>query len=392
MQRFHVFWQGINSEGQPCEGILIEAGGLEQIHQQLHHQGFFQLQINPVEPTQLQKPLSVAWLAEMTGQWKQLADSGLPLKDCLRFLIRSQSDPTNKFRLHNALRHLESGNSLQESFQIAQGFPDLFTRLMAVAENSDQLPTILRALQQLYVLQEQERQECWQLLRYPLTIAGFALAIFLATTILLVPLFRRLYLAQGDELFWLSASLLQLSDSLRLQPLPWLASLLTVALITISVHRKISISQILNWLPWLRRLQQTVQIQLYSQALALMTKVELPLLEALELASPLLPKNLLSRQLRIQKSLLQGRKLYQAYQEASFLNPEQLRLLDLGESSEQIAYAFQRIADHQLQQIQRDRQRLQTFLQPFFMVLVALMVLALLLALYMPLFQMGMTF
>ena len=122
-----------------------------------------------------------------------------------------------------------------------------------------------------------------------------------------------------------------------------------------------------------------------------MTKVELPLLDAHELASPLLPKNQLTRQLRIQQSLLQGRKLYQAYQEANFLTPEQLRLLDLEESGEQIAYAFQRIADHQLQQIQRDRQRLQAFLQPFFMVLVVLMVLALLLALYMPLFQMGMT-
>ena len=110
--------------------------------------------------------------------------------------------------------------------------------MLAVAENSDQLPTILRALQQLYVLQEQERQERWQLLLYPLTIAGFALAIFLATTILLVTLFRRLYLAQGDELFWLSASLLKLSDSLRLQPLPWLASLLTIALITILVLQK----------------------------------------------------------------------------------------------------------------------------------------------------------
>ena len=238
MQALQVFWQGINSEGQPCEGILIEAGGLEQIRQQLHHQGFFQLQINTVEPAQLQKPLRVAWLAEMTGQWKQLADSGLPLKDCWRFLIRNQNEPTNKFRLHNALRHLESGNSLQDSFQIAQGFPDLFTRLLAVAENSDQLPTILRALQQLYVLQKQVRQERWQLLRYPLTIAGFALAIFLATTILLVPLFRRLYLAQGDELFWLFASLLQLYDSLRLRPIPWLASLLTIALITILFHRK----------------------------------------------------------------------------------------------------------------------------------------------------------
>ena len=90
MQALQVFWQGINSEGQPCEGILTEVGGLEQIRQQLHHQGFFQLQINTVEPAQLQKPLRVAWLAEMTGQWKQLADSGLPLKDCLRFLIRTQ--------------------------------------------------------------------------------------------------------------------------------------------------------------------------------------------------------------------------------------------------------------------------------------------------------------
>ena len=53
MQALQVFWQGINSEGQPCEGILIEAGGLEQIRQQLHHRGFFQLQINTVEPAQL---------------------------------------------------------------------------------------------------------------------------------------------------------------------------------------------------------------------------------------------------------------------------------------------------------------------------------------------------
>ena len=51
MQALQVFWQGINSEGQPCEGILIEAGGLEQIRQQLHHQVFFQLQINTVSPT-----------------------------------------------------------------------------------------------------------------------------------------------------------------------------------------------------------------------------------------------------------------------------------------------------------------------------------------------------
>ena len=118
-----------------------------------------------------------------------------------------------------------------------------------------------------------------------------------------------------------------------------------------------------------------------------MTKVELTLLEALELASPLLSKSLLKRQLRIQQSLLQGRKLYQAYQEASFLAPKQLRLLNLGESSKQIAYAFQRIANHQLQQIQRDHLRLQAFLQPFLMVLVALMALALLLALYVPLFR-----
>jgi type II secretory pathway component PulF len=82
-----------------------------------------------------------------------------------------------------------------------------------------------------------------------------------------------------------------------------------------------------------------------------MTKVELTLLKALELPSPFLPKNLLTRHLKIQHSLLQDRKLYQAFQEASFLTPKQLQLLDLGEYSKHIAYAFQRIANHQLQQI-----------------------------------------
>ena len=41
MLALQVFWQEINSEGQPCEGILIEAGGLEQIRKQLHYLGFF---------------------------------------------------------------------------------------------------------------------------------------------------------------------------------------------------------------------------------------------------------------------------------------------------------------------------------------------------------------
>ena len=67
MQKLRVFWQGINREGQPCEGVLIEAGGLEHIRQQLYHHGFFQLQFNTVEPAQLQKQLRVAWLADMTG-------------------------------------------------------------------------------------------------------------------------------------------------------------------------------------------------------------------------------------------------------------------------------------------------------------------------------------
>ena len=85
----------------------------------------------------------------MTGQWKKFANSGLPIKDCLHFLISSQSNRTNKFRLHSVLLHLESGNSLKKSFQFAQSSPGLLARLLTVAENSDQLPTILRDLQQL---------------------------------------------------------------------------------------------------------------------------------------------------------------------------------------------------------------------------------------------------
>jgi type II secretory pathway component PulF len=110
-----------------------------------------------VEPTQLQKP-KVAWLAAITGQWKQLADSGLPLKDCLRFLVRSKSDPTYKFRLHHVLRHLESGNLQQESFPFEQVFQDLFTQLLAIAKILINYQKS-GGLQQFYDLKEQERQD-----------------------------------------------------------------------------------------------------------------------------------------------------------------------------------------------------------------------------------------
>jgi len=56
MQRLYSLLKEINSEGNPYEGILIEAFGLEQINQQLHHHGFLKLQINSVEPYQIQEP------------------------------------------------------------------------------------------------------------------------------------------------------------------------------------------------------------------------------------------------------------------------------------------------------------------------------------------------
>ena len=63
MQALQVFWQGINSEGLPCEGILIEAGGLEQIRQQLHHQEFFNCKSIPLSQPNYRNLLEyLGWL------------------------------------------------------------------------------------------------------------------------------------------------------------------------------------------------------------------------------------------------------------------------------------------------------------------------------------------
>ena len=389
MSAVHVYWQGIDSAGRPAEGILQQEGSREKLRQQLHAQGKFQLQLWTINPHQLQRPLSAAWLLQVIQEWHQLAQSGMPLRKCLRFLIQAQSHPVHKYRLYRALQALEEGRSLEWAFRHAQGFPELFLRLLVVAENSDQLPLILQALLQLYQAEEHERRLRWKILRYPLTVLGFALLIFFATVLLLIPLFRRLYLSQGEDLFWLSGWLLHLSDSLRLQPLPWLlgslGSLLLLALLAPQIH----------WSHWTQRLpgwgslQRTLQLQLYAQALALMTQVNLPLLEALQLAESLLPDSQQVRHQRVQHSLLQGQSVFQAYQDADFFRPEQLRLLGLGESSEQLGYAYRHIAAQLQEDVQRERHRLQALLQPLSMMVIASLVLAILLALYLPLFQLG---
>ena len=67
MQELQISGRGSIAKDSLAKGFSNETGDLEQIRQYLHHRGFFQLQINTVEPAQLQKPFKLAWLAEMTG-------------------------------------------------------------------------------------------------------------------------------------------------------------------------------------------------------------------------------------------------------------------------------------------------------------------------------------
>jgi type II secretory pathway component PulF len=384
----HVYWQSVTQSGAPSEGAFVFQGNLKALQQHLYSQGHFQLQIQVIPTRDLHRLATDEWLQNFVTQWSQLSSSGLNLIECFRFLIRDQSRPFHKFVLCDVLQQLQQGKSLQAAFGAHVYFPPLFTRLLAVAENSDQLPEVLRALQQLYQQRVKARQERLKLLRYPLTIAGFASFIFLGCVIFLIPLFRNIYQTQGDQLFWLSRGLLIMSDSLRVNALYWLLGGGALMLsLWVTRHRWSAFPW--HWLPILGNLHHSTQVLLYAHAMRLMTKVQLPLQEALKLTEPLFTGPLHESCATVRDALLQGDSIFVAYRRSKIFEDDLLRLIALGESSEQISYAFGRIAEHQTERLEQERNRLNALVEPLTMALISLLVLALLLAMYLPLFQMG---
>jgi type II secretory pathway component PulF len=239
-----------------------------------------------------------------------------------------------------------------------------------------------------YQFQQSIMQEQKRLLNYPMVVFSIFIVLSLGSIIFMIPMIKRIYIGLGDELFWLTRVLLNLSDSLRIHPEYWIQGTLICGTLLVAIYRTLGFSWLLNLIPGGKRLRESMYILFYSRGMEIMLSTGVHLQEALTLAEEMLPWLLRKRIAPVRKAVDAEKSLRETYSMVPIFSPMSVKMIALGESSGHLSSSFGRIG-RQNQKSLKEMAWANTLIEQVLMILIAFGVLGFLLSMHLPLFEMS---
>ena len=384
----NFYWEGTDKQGSLHEGAL-ESHSREAAKAHLLQEGYYRVRFWKIESSRLHRVLNNNEVTEFLLQLHRLLKSGVELDDALGFAVHEQKDPVLSFLLCRIREDLRNGLSLSSALQRYRAFPKLVGKMIEVAESSGRLPEVLGMLLEFYQFQQSIIREQIRLLNYPLVVFSIFIVLSLGSVIFMVPMFKRMYAGLGDELFWLTRMLVNLSDSLRFHPESWILGTILSGILVVFIYRTLGWFWLLNLIPGGKRLQESVRMLFYSRGMEIMLSTGVHLQEALALAEEMLPKLLRKRIAPVREAVDSGKSLRDAYSMVPFFSPMFVKMIALGESSGHLPSSYARIGMQNQESLKKIMAWANTLIEPVLMILIAFAVLGFLLSMYLPLFKMA---
>ena len=385
----HYLWKGVNVHGYPEEGA-IESRDTEQILDELRKKNIFKVHFHRIFTRSLQLPLNQELLVHFLTQLYRLLDSGIELVDSLSFIIRYQANSLFGYILCTLRQDIREGNSLSAAFlRFQANFPPIFLHLIAVAEKSGNLKEVVEELLNFFSFQSKFAQERRKLLTYPLIVSGIVLILFFSILFFVIPNFKTMFAALGDDLPLTTRGLLILSDTLRTTPQYWIAGVVVVILAFSYYWRSADWGRILIFIPGLHGIEQAIRLLFYSRSMMIMLKSGTQLREALIISESLFSKRLQEGIRDVHQQIDSGKTLVDAYSSSTLFPPLFVHLIAVGESSGHLVPTFERIAALYQEMLEKRMNLLNSMIEPAFTVVLGLGILIILLSIYLPIFDMA---
>ena len=381
------FWKGIDIEGRECEG----ASALKNINDLsifLKEQNIFRSKIYYIYPFQFKTPISQQLLVDFLFQLQKMLSSGITLLDSLSFIIKHQSNTCLAYVLCQMKEDLQQGHSLRHSFgKFDKYWSSLLLQLIDIAEQSDQLPKVLKELLTFFEKRLEVTKQRQKMLAYPMVVAGVSSIIFLGILLFIVPMFEEFFASFKSELPLSTQIVIAMSNSLRTKPLFWLLGGGFIILGVRSLHHYLGFYSFLRIIPFFAKMEQTIQILFYARSMSLTIQSGLNFGKSLELAESVVSKSYLSDIQRIHHKINYGEPLAKAYSSSKLFTPVFIHLIAMGESVGNLEHAFEHIIEMNQEWLERCINIMNSFIEPFSILIVACGILLALLSIYLPIFS-----
>lgn len=393
----------LDARGKEQKGVL-EGDTARQVRQQLRDKGWTPLAVKETgereeragkRRTLFARGVSATDLALITRQLATLVRSGMPLEECLQ----AASQQTEKARLKSLLLAVRSrvmeGHTLATGFgDFPHVFPELYRTTVSAGEQSGHLDVVLERLADYSESRQQMQQKIQLALFYPALLTLVAIIVVIGLMTYVVPQVVQVFNNIGQELPWLTRSLISASDFLRNYGI-WLLLLISAAvggffwLIQHEGPRR-RFHRFLLSMPLSKRLVRGVNAGRFARTFSIVTASGVPVLEGLRIAAQVM-SNLPMREAvdEAARKVREGASLHAALDKSGYMPPMTIHLIASGESSGKLEEMLERAAINQEREVETLISAIMGLFEPMLILIMGGVVLVIVLAILLPIFNLN---
>jgi len=396
-------YQALTTKGRTDKGVL-EADTERQVRVLLRERGLTPLNVEIISEKKragkktrfgIGRSISTADLALITRQFATLVRAGMTVEQCLNALIEQTESPKTRSILAGVRGNVLEGQALSTSMAaFPNAFPDIFRFLIDAGEQSGQLDQILERLAVYMENRQALQQKVFQAFIYPIVVSVFAIIIVVILMAYVVPQVTRVFINTGQELPWLTSTLITISDIITTGGVWWLvlfAGLFFAIRAALAQHNiKLAWHKLLLKMPITSRLTRGVNAERLANTLGILTASGIPLLNAMQSAVQVVTN--LPMRAAVENALNQireGGSLSRALGQAKLFPPLVIHLIASGESSGKLDMMLTRAAEAQSRELENWVKTFTSLLEPLLIVIMGVVVLLIVMAILLPIFQMN---
>ncbi len=396
-------YTALDDGGRERKGVL-EADTPRQIRQQLREQGWAPLSVVEVQQKEaraqrhrglFRRGISTTDLALVTRQFATLERSGLPIEEALQALSRQTEKPRLKSMLMAVRARVMEGHPLATALgDFPHVFPDLYRATVSAGEQSGHLDAVLERLAEYTESRQTLRQKTTLALIYPVLVIVVSLAVVALLMVYVVPEIVQVFEGIGQQLPWITRSLIAASDYTR--DYGWL--LLIIAVVVVGGARLLlkrpavrrRVDALLLRLPMAGRLVRGLNTARFARTLSILSASGVPVLDSLRIAATVV-SNLPMRAAveEAARRVREGAALHRALEQSGYFPPMTIHLIASGETSGKLEEMLERAATSQEREMDVLISTISELFGPLLILVMGGIVLVIVLAILLPIFDLN---
>ncbi len=395
----------LDQKGKQKKGIL-EGDTPRQIRQILRDKHLIPLEVDSVNDPKKSKStsgsgqvfrtnISAADLALITRQIATLVRAAIPVEETIKAVAEQSEKPKQRSMLMGIRSRVVEGHTLADALSEYPGvFSNLYRSMVAAGEKSGHLDLVLERLADYTESRQEIQSKISGALVYPiiLTVVSVGIVGFLLAYV--VPQITSSFTQSGQELPWITQTLLDMSEFVKGWGHWTLATI--AAIITGFRYTLRNPNMRLRWDKWkltaigLGKVIRGMNAARFARTLAILNQSSVPLLEGMKIAGDVMTNAELQRAVKeAAVRVREGAGLKVSLQQCGYFPPMMLHMIASGESSGELEQMLDRAADNQERQFDNLVSTMMNMIGPVMILVMGSFVFAIVLAIMLPVFQLS---